>query len=475
MEYKEFVSKSKSLCIAPAGYGKTHTIAECLNHCDGKQLILTHTHAGIASIKEKIKKVNLPTNTFHIETITGYAQKYVKAFYHGTDVPSQENGTDYYPFIIKKATELVRIKPISSIITLSYSGLFVDEYQDCTVPQHNFILALSEILPTHILGDPLQGIFEFNEPLVDFTLTPGMSEFLSHSNTLTEPKRWERTNPTLGNSLKAIRVNIEAGQPIDLRNHKSSIEVIIIQHGDLYNPQKEYYKKIWKLLGGEKNLLVLHPISGSTAPRLKVLERFGNLLTLVEAIDDKDFYGITALLDLCNKDNIDKTIRDICCEFGVFSVTRLKKDLFNDTGVKNTRRFIADINDVKSKITQYKIAPSLKLLSQILQKIKTLSEVKCFRPETHYAICHALEDAEQTKITVKEAMINRRNMTRRVGRKIYGRCIGTTLLTKGLEFETVAILDAHTLTCPKNLYVALTRATKKLIIFTTNPVLFPQY
>ena len=63
-------------------------------------------------------------------------------------------------------------------------------------------------------------------------------------------------------------------------------------------------------------------------------------------------------------------------------------------------------------------------------------------------------------------MVLYKNILRRSGRKISGKCIGTTALTKGLEFDTVAILDAHEFTCPKNFYVAVTRASKMLIIFT---------
>jgi len=70
-------------------------------------------------------------------------------------------------------------------------------------------------------------------------------------------------------------------------------------------------------------------------------------------------------------------------------------------------------------------------------------------------------------------MKNIRNVKRRMGRKIKGKCIGTTLLTKGLEFDTVAILNAHEFDCPKNLYVALTRSSKRLIVFTNNKVLSP--
>lgn len=55
-------------------------------------------------------------------------------------------------------------------------------------------------------------------------------------------------------------------------------------------------------------------------------------------------------------------------------------------------------------------------------------------------------------------MINQRNKFRRVGRKIDGKCLDTVELTKGLEFDTVIILDAETFKNPKELYVAMTRA-----------------
>lgn len=54
-------------------------------------------------------------------------------------------------------------------MAIKYDHLIVDEYQDCTVGQHQMIMSLSTILHTHILGDPLQGIFDFGrEHIVDF-------------------------------------------------------------------------------------------------------------------------------------------------------------------------------------------------------------------------------------------------------------------------------------------------------------------
>ena len=53
------------MVIAPAGFGKTYTIAECIASYRGEKrvLVLTHTHAGIASLKEKFRLKNIPSST----------------------------------------------------------------------------------------------------------------------------------------------------------------------------------------------------------------------------------------------------------------------------------------------------------------------------------------------------------------------------------------------------------------------------
>lgn len=199
MDYAQFVSKPKSMVVAPAGYGKTHAIAECLKHTKGKQLILTHTHAGVASLKEKIQKQGVKYNQYRVETISSFAQKYVNAFYCGNDIPEQD-GKAYFPFVIEKATKLFDITPIKDVIQATYSGLFVDEYQDCTIEQHDLIKALACILPTRVLGDHLQGIFGFSgQQLVDFEKDlMGFERFPD----LCEPWRWKDTNYDLGEDLK---------------------------------------------------------------------------------------------------------------------------------------------------------------------------------------------------------------------------------------------------------------------------------
>lgn len=170
LDYEKILAKDKLLVVAPAGYGKTYTIAECLKYCKNKQLILTHTHAGVAALKEKIKKSDVSADRYHIETITSFARKYVNSFNCSKKLPV-ETDADYWKTVVELASNLVKVKPIMEIIRLSYTGLFVDEYQDCTFTQHSLIMNLSRIFPTRILGDELQGIFSFNksDPIVNWS------------------------------------------------------------------------------------------------------------------------------------------------------------------------------------------------------------------------------------------------------------------------------------------------------------------
>lgn len=464
--YKNFIASSKSLLIAPAGYGKTHTIAECLMFTTGHQLILTHTHAGVASIKEKVKKTN-PSCKFTIETISSFAQKYVEAFYCKSDKPEQDNNA-YFPFIIQIATKLFTIKPIFEIIKATYSGLFVDEYQDCTVSQHQLIISLSEHLPLHILGDPLQGIFGFNgEQLVDFSTA--FNDF--DGSELTEPWRWKNTNAPLGDSLKSIRDKLNTNQPINLNDY-AAISKYIVQESDLYVPTNAYYTKISQLLNSESSLLIIYPISENKNARIKIVKQFKNRLRLVEAIDSSEFYDLSHKLDFCTPVNSFQVLLEICAV--LFKKTVIDNWL-NDTGVK-TKRDEDDrkiIEPIKNNIllsTQHK---SLKLFSQTICLIKDLPENICYRKELFNDLCKALNTAYGNNSSVYDAMKEIRNIKRRVGRKINGKCIGTTLLTKGLEFDTVVLLNAHKFSDVKNLYVALTRATKNLVVFTENEILNP--
>jgi len=492
MNFQEFILKDKSLLIAPAGFGKTHVLAECITHTPNneKQLILTHTHAGIASIKEKIKNFNIPSFQYHIETITGFAQKFVLAYYCENDIPNQEDSTNYFPFIIKKAIELFQLKSVKRTIKYSYQGLFVDEYQDCTISQHKMLMMLSEILPTHILGDPLQGIFGFGEPLVNFD--DDLNDF-DKIEELDKPWRWynEDNNVNLGNALIKIRKTLMSEQKtINLLEYNSVIDYINIDEHNIYNSSSNYRMKLNSLIVNRDNnpdlnsLLIIVPeyyensiLKGGIIDRSKLKEKidYSNQLTLLEAIDSKDFYLISKTVDdlVININRKRKKIKFLNENIfkKLFNKGNLNEWIENDKLINKRKEKNLIKNQLEEKINYFLKSPSVSSLLKIILFMRNKMKFKTKRLSLLNSIIKVMRIAIITNKTVYEEMLNYKNIIRKIGRKIYGKSIGTTLLTKGLEFDTVVILNAHRFENYKHFYVATTRACKKLVIFSEKEIL----
>lgn len=497
MDYQVFVNEDKTLLIAPAGYGKTYTIVESLKYTTGCQLILTHTHAGVASIKDKIRKANIFSNRYSVETISSFAQKYVNAFYTGTDTPDQEESKRYHSFIIDKGAVIFKSDVVKNVLKATYAGLFVDEYQDCTKTQHRMILALSESLKTHILGDPLQGIFDFNGDLVD--LETDLPDFRRLPDLCT-PHRWykEGNNNALGNKLKEIREFLRQGSVIDFSSDSTEgLRIITTQPEDIRRPNSEYRKCLNELIRNPNrnpdfdSLLIIVPEyqedkdDGQKVPRGNIRDRarirtqidYSRSLTLIEAIDDKDFYSLAKGIDnLCSSigraRNPSKKIKDLLSQ--IYQKSALN-NWFNENGIKNKQAKADKIkaSALKSKVDLFVSNPSSANMKNVILELKNNLKIKYMRDRLLYATLNALEHSALEGISVYEAMVNHRNTIRRSGRKIKGKCIGTTLLTKGLEFDTVAVLNADKFDSPKHLYVAFTRCCKNLFVFSSQDVLSP--
>ena len=83
-------------------------------------------------------------------------------------------------------------------------------------------------------------------------------------------------------------------------------------------------------------------------------------------------------------------------------------------------------------------------------------------------ILSAISSSLSSGHTVLDEVTCKRNRARVQGRKLYGKIIGTTLLTKGLEADTVILVKPSELFKDKDglkhLYVALTRAVKEIVL-----------
>jgi DNA helicase-2/ATP-dependent DNA helicase PcrA len=241
---------------------------------------------------------------------------------------------------------------------------------------------------------------------------------------------------------------------------------------DSYKGYSDYAKKIRELLN-LKDVLFIHPISNSVYARLKFAKTFGGRLNMLEAIDAKELYQLADIADQANSEEPILIIRKMADM--LFNKTAINR-WFNDKGLKR-KTYQEDkdaVHPVNEYVQQLSIGCSFSSIAELLSLISKLPDFRKYRRDLFESIYWALKEADNERVSVKKAMENRRNKLRRVGRKVYGRCLGTTLLTKGLEFDNVVVLNAHEFKCSKHLYVALTRASKRLIVISENHIIRAQ-
>lgn len=495
IDWTDFIECKRGLLIAPAGHGKTTAISECLLQCSEEscQLILTHTHAGIASLRAKFMSKNIPTAKYQLETITGFAQRYLLGFLGSSALPV-ETDKSYFDAAVAKCHILLQSKLVQRIIQTSYNGVFVDEYQDCTIDQHRMILELAKNLPLHLLGDPLQGIFSFEtKPLVDFDRD---LEAFSRFNNLDYPWRWKNTNPALGQEILQIRECLEKHEVIDLKDQPKS-RLYVVQIG---TSEQDNYKILSKQVRTHicNSLLVICPSykeqykNGKTIPKGKLNDRisikqhidYQNELTILDAIDSPNYYScakkIDKFIEQCSNGS---RINQVAHFYELLGDLHINKTGLSDWISKKDNRIknrkaknAAPAKKLKEKFSIFESNPTLAGLDELLSFTFSLPGIKCYHKTFYSTIKKSIHTAISNDTTMYEAMRLLKTRIRHQGRRIEGKCIGTTLLTKGLEFDTVIIWNAHKFEDEKNFYVAVSRACKNLIILTETDKLnfFPE-
>ena len=118
---KNFLSEKASVLIAPAGHGKTHFITECLSQASDEKpfLILTHTHAGIDSLKNKFQTNKIPGNKYVLETISGFSQRIVTTVLGEASLPSiDDRDRHYFSETLKLCSDLLQ----TSVLTPRFNS-----------------------------------------------------------------------------------------------------------------------------------------------------------------------------------------------------------------------------------------------------------------------------------------------------------------------------------------------------------------
>lgn len=482
----EFLNDSKGVLIAPAGHGKTYSIAQMISLVEAEkpQLILTHTHAGIASLKKKFREQGIPSKKYAIETICGFLQRYVLTLCKRTEVPNQED-KNFFQQIVKIAERLFSKPAVMRIVTQSYSHLYVDEYQDCTLGQHNIIMLMSEELPTHLLGDPLQGIFDFAQPIVDFE-----KDLLSfkHYDFLQTPWRWKNAGKeTLGELILDMRQSLLNNRSANLVTNKEA--GCFIYNVQIQQRQEFFLQKlgpfIRQLCDRSNSVLIIFPVykddkvfRGTIFDRCsaKLQMDVQNKFALIEAIDDPLYYKAAKFLDeliehLPKAEKPYKKLQESLEQLS-FGKTDIK-DWITEKKVKSKRT--PDERTLSEKLSclaeSLRQKPSVEAMLIFLSMVKQDLKLRPKRADVLSSILLCLKEARENGVTILDAMKNHKNRIRRMGRKIERKCIGTTLLTKGLEFDTVVLIEADKITSSKDFYVAISRSCKELHIFTSSNTL----
>jgi len=102
------------------------------------------------------------------------------------------------------------------VLQATYKRLIVDECQDCSIRQLPIVYYAADSLPTCILGDPMQSIFDFGDQLADWD--EHVCKHFPVVGELTTPWRWKNAGTEgFGLWLLEARRKLIAGEPIDLR------------------------------------------------------------------------------------------------------------------------------------------------------------------------------------------------------------------------------------------------------------------
>lgn len=461
------LSARRGSVTAPAGCGKTELIKTALcNHCAPKPvLILTHTNAGVAALRARLELGGVSPTAFRLATIDGWAMRIIGKFPNRSghdpsilllDAPRQD-----YPAIRDAAWRLLRSGHLDNVLVSSYAHVIVDEYQDCSLPQHYIVEGLARLLPTCVLGDPLQAIFDFGGQLVHWEREV-LASFPS-MGTLGTPWRWRNADAEeFGVWLLQIRAALMAGEPVDLRDAPPHVRWVQTGSADDHKVRLAAAQTVSPVPQGR--VLVIGDARNPRGQR-EVASQTPGAIT-VEAVDLGDLMSFGRNFALDSQQVFDTLLLfagSVMTNLGAAEIRRRFESLRGGTACNPPTL-------VEQESLDFASTPSFGRAAKLLEAWSAEPTVRSHRPAILYAATKALRLAGAGTCDLLQAVIRTREESRFKGRPLPRRAVGSTLLLKGLEAEVAVILDATTLNAA-NLYVAMTRGSMGLVVCSPTPIL----
>jgi len=454
---------------APAGCGKTQLIAQTLSkHRSHKPvLVLTHTNAGVAALRDRLDRAGVPHSAYRLSTIDGWAIRLIATFPgrsgHDPEILRLATPARDYPVIREFAWKLLQAGHVSEVLKASYAHLIVDEYQDCSVPQHYLVYFLSQVLPTCVLGDPMQGIFGFGgNALVNWE-----QQVCAHFPVvaqLTTPWRWRNAGAEmLGQWLLEARRLLVAGQSVDLRTGPTA-HVTWIKTIPPHDHSQRLAAARTQPSTTDGRVLIIADSRNRSSQQNFASQTPG--ASTVEAVDLQDLIAFGNSFDVMSAGALSQLLalaQSVMTNVGVSELTRRLASL-----AKGTSR--NPPSTAESSALAFQRAPSISAASTLLSALREMPNVRVHRPAILYGVLKALRIAASGNVPFAEAARRVREENRLLGRPLPKRAVGSTLLLKGLEAEVAVVLDTQGMSA-QHLYVAMTRGSMKLVVCSASPIL----
>ena len=451
--------------VAPAGHGKTEMIVDMVERASGRQLLLTHTHAGVDALQKRLDRRNISKSKYTISTIAAFCIRWGLSYYNTAKVdlllsPYNSSSNNYYTQFYNGAKTIFLHEWPKRVLEASYAGIIVDEYQDCQQIHHEMFQALSRYLPVRVLGDPLQGIFAFSgQKIVDWdNLGFPVIEID------TSPWRWIHTNPALGRYLCNIRKNLlptlsgrECTISIDCND---SVQIIPPNAFSLYSLRDEFrnYKSVLYITKWEQQ-------------QGRFCLQYPGIFQYDEKQDSKELFEHANILSSQSGAGLMQAVID----FEKICATNVMSELksYYDRLAKNNYSFAKITKKVSfgQLLLDLQKSDRYEIILRILKWFETDTSFKCYRKELHSEMIRSVYYAKEHSISILDAAMRiRRDPTLQKRYQGFKFLSSRTLLSKGLEFDCV-IIDMSTPLTAKEFYVAMTRAMKKIYILSSSNVL----
>jgi hypothetical protein len=444
----------------PAGTGKTHLLAAAAAiaaQSRMRSLVLTHTNAGVDAIRKRLGTFGISSSLFHIDTITSWAFSLVHSYsdiagISVSEVPDWTRSDDY----LSGAATVARSHAIADVHSISFDYLFIDEYQDCTLALHEFVMALVEAIPKAvILGDRMQAIFTFVGPMatwVDHVLPNFPQHVVPY-----KPHRWADHNRELGQWLLDIRPALSDGNIFDFASHT----VPGLSFIDASSPTS-LASIANSFQNSDETVVLLDKWPNDIAMHAS---RLGGSYTVMEDISGN--FMRSQLLNLPEQGNPLLALWFArfakACVIGLSGLdTTILRRLAQNEGIGHySRHGIQPVVEALNELRQRPTYAQLLVTAAIVRSTKGL---RIFRWEAWHDTCEAIGMTADNGEAANENLARVRDKLRRTGRRQVTRVASRTLLVKGLEYDHVVIADLSKFRDPCNLYVALSRARKSITV-----------